>query len=204
MSSYDLNESFVSDNLKVSILTVAFVFIILMITFRSWGMPIPLALTIQGAIFINFSYYGIVGSNQFFFVYLIISAIQMGATIDYAIVITNRFVELKGVRGKKEALVTAVSDAFPTVLTSGLIMSSAGFLIGEMVTEPMISTMGSCLGRGVIVSIAAVMLVLPALLYIFDTPISKTAFKRREIKIPGFVSRLTKLTKNKGDGNLEK
>jgi len=204
MSSYDLNESFVSDNLKVSILTVAFVFIILMITFRSWGMPMPLALTIQGAIFINFSYYGIVGSNQFFFVYLIISAIQMGATIDYAIVITNRFVELKGVRGKKEALVTAVSDAFPTVLTSGLIMSSAGFLIGEMVTEPMISTMGSCLGRGVIVSIAAVMLVLPALLYIFDTPISKTVFKRRQIKIPGFVSRLTRLTKNKGDGNFEK
>lgn len=202
MSAYDLNESFATDNLKVSLLTVAFVFIILLFTFGSWGMPIPLTLTIQGAIFINFSYYVFAGINQFFFVYLIVSAIQMGATIDYAIVLTNRFTELKGSMTKREAIIRAVSDAFPTMLTSGLIMAVAGFLIGEMVTEPMISTMGTCLGRGVLISVASVMLVLPALLYIFDTPISRTAFKKREGG--GLIGKIKGLfTKKKGEEKHE-
>ena len=187
MSAYDLNESFAGDNLKVSLFTVAFVFIILMFTFRSFGLPLLLTLTIQGAIFVNFSYYVMADINLFFFVYLIISAIQMGATIDYAIVITNRFNELKPTVGKREALATAISDAFPTLMTSGLIMASAGFLIGVFVSEPMISTMGTCLGRGVIISVACVMVLLPAVLYTFDGFVEKSAWKpmkKREWKFP--------------------
>ena len=177
MSAYDMNESFSSDNIKVSLFTILFVFLILLFTFSSFALPAILTITIQGAIFINFSYYFITGTNVFFFVYLLICAIQMGATIDYAIVMTNRFNDLKEVVGKKEAVITAVSDAFPTIITSGLIMSAAGALIGMFVSEPLISTMGICLSRGVIVSIICVMIVLPALLYVGDWLISKTKFK---------------------------
>ncbi|MGM9681907.1 MAG: RND family transporter [Eubacteriales bacterium] len=182
MSSYDLNDSFASDNLKVSLLTALFVFVILMCTFRSWGLPIPLTLTIQGAIFINFSYYTVTDTNLYFFVYLIVSAIQMGATIDYAIVITNRYSALRREQGQERfpAMIEAINAAFPTVLTSGTILAVAGFLIGGVVRDPLIATLGTCLGRGVLISIASVLLVLPTLLVIFERPLEKTYFKERK------------------------
>ncbi len=180
MSAYDLNESFSRDNIMVSLITVAFVFIILMFTFRSWGLPILLTLTIQSAIFINFAFYFISGTNVFFLIYLIVSSIQMGATIDYAIVLTNRFEELKKTMDKKSAVIEATSGAIPTILTSGTIMAAASFLIGFVVSDPLISTMGMCLGRGVIISILCVLIALPAMLYIFDKPLGKTKFKKKE------------------------
>lgn len=182
MSAYDLNQSFTGDNLKVSLLTIGFVFVILIFTFRSWGLPIPLTATIQTAIFINFSYYPLTNTNLFFFVYLIVSSIQMGATIDYAIVITTRYEELKGQIGKKQAIIESISQAFPTVVTSGTIMAVAGLLIGMFVSDTLIATLGMCLMRGVLISILLVMTVMPALLYVFDGIISKTKFKDKPKK----------------------
>ncbi len=182
MSAYDLGQSFSTDNTKVSLFSIIAVFIILVFTFKSFGLPIPLVFAIQGSIFINFSYYVFAHVNVYFFVYLIVSAIQMGATIDYAIVITNRFEEVKQTMDKKSAIIDAVNGAFPTILTSGLIMALSGFLIGALVSDPLISTLGTCLGRGVIVSILSVMIALPAMLYIWDVPISKTKFKERKRK----------------------
>jgi len=187
MSAYDLGQSFSTDNTKVSLFSIIAVFVILMFTFKSFGLPVPLVFAIQGSIFINFSYYALAHINVYFFVYLIVSAIQMGATIDYAIVISSRFEELKKTVDKKTAIVESVSGAFPTIITSGLIMAFSGFLIGALVTDPLISTLGLCLGRGVIVSILSVMVALPALLYIFEKPISRTKFKERErnsVKLP--------------------
>ena len=214
MSSYDLDQSFSIDNLKVSILTVLFVFVILMFTFKSWGIPIPLTLTIQGAIFINFSYYAAVGSNLFFFVYLIVSAIQMGATIDYAIVFTNRYQELKKTMDKKEAAIESLNQSFPTIVTSGTILAVAGFLIGGVVSDPLIATLGMCLGRGVIISIVCVMLVLPALMITFDKALDKTVFKvqfskksdleaKREAKLKKKIGQIAELIKESGSENEE-
>lgn len=180
MSSYDLDKSFSTDNIKVSVLTVLFVFIILIFTLKSWGLPLPLTLTIQGAIFINFSYYAFAGTNLFFFVYLIVSSIQMGATIDYAIVLTGRYVDLRRTECRRISVINAINQAFPTILTSGTILTAAGFLIGFVVGDPLIATLGLCLGRGVVISILCVLFVLPALLYIFDKPLLKTAFKKKE------------------------
>lgn len=177
MSAYDLNHSFSGDNLKVSIFTILFVFVILMFTLKSWGMPIPLVLTIQGAIFINFSFFALTATNVFFFVYLIVSAIQMGATIDYAIVTTGRYTENRKFMDSKDAMVEAVNSAFPTIITSGTIMVAASFLIGGLVANPLIATLGNCLGRGVVISILGVLLVIPSLLTVFDKILMKTAFK---------------------------
>lgn len=82
-------------------LTVLFVVVILLFTFKSAGLPILLVLTIQGSIWINFSFPFLTGTNLFFMSYLIVSAIQMGATIDYAIVITNRYLQLKTVLDRR-------------------------------------------------------------------------------------------------------
>ena len=90
---------------------------------------------------------------------------------------------------KRKAVIEAVSGAFPTILTSGSIMALAGFLIGMRVSDPLIATLGTCLGRGVIISIASVMIALPAMLYLFDTPVSKMKFKERERKPRRFAFR---------------
>lgn len=174
-NAFDLASSFSGDNLKISILTALFVMVILLFTFKSAGLPILLVLTIQGSIWINFSVPVLTGTNLFFLSYLVVSSIQMGATIDYAIVITNRYMELKTVMERKQAAVEALSQSFPTILTSGTIMAVAGFLIGGISTDATIGSVGQTLGRGTVTSIILVMTVLPQLLMLGDTLIERTA-----------------------------
>ena len=174
-NALDLASSFSRDNLKISILTALFVMVILLFTFKSAGLPILLVLTIQGSIWINFSVPVLTDTNLFFLSYLVVSSIQMGATIDYAIVITNRYLELKTLMDRKQAVVEALSQSFPTILTSGTIMAVAGFLIGGISTDATIGSVGQTLGRGTVTSIILVMTVLPQLLLLGDALIKHTA-----------------------------
>ena len=174
-NAFDLASSFSGDNMKISILTALFVMIILLFTFKSAGLPVLLVLTIQGSIWINFSIPVLTDTNLFFLSYLVVSSIQMGATIDYAIVITNRYMELKGIMDRKEAAIAALSQSFPTVLTSGTIMAVAGFLIGGISTDATIGSVGQALGRGTVTSIFLVMTVLPQMLLLGDALIERTA-----------------------------
>ena len=174
-NAFDLSSSFSGDNMKISILTALFVMVILLFTFKSAGLPILLVLTIQGSIWLNFSVPVLTSTNLFFLSYLVVSSIQMGATIDYAIVITNRYLELKTVMERKQAAVEALSQSFPTILTSGTIMAVAGFLIGGISTDATIGSVGQTLGRGTVTSIILVMTVLPQLLMLGDALIERTA-----------------------------
>ena len=174
-NALDLASSFSRDNLKISILTALFVMVILLFTFKSAGLPILLVLTIQGSIWLNFSVPVLTDTNLFFLSYLVVSSIQMGATIDYAIVITNRYLELKTLMDRKQAVVEALSQSFPTILTSGTIMAVAGFLIGGISTDATIGSVGQTLGRGTVTSIILVMTVLPQLLLLGDALIEHTA-----------------------------
>lgn len=175
----DLNTSFSNDNIKINLLTALFVMIILLFTFQSVGLPFLLILTIQGSIFINFSVPYIISNRLFFLSYLIISAIQMGATIDYAILVTNRYQALKRQTDNRSAIIEAVNQSFPTIFTSGTIMTVAGFLIGWISTEPIIASIGSTLGRGTLISMILVLTVLPQALYVGDVIIEKTALTLR-------------------------
>ena len=174
-NAFDLSSSFSQDNAKISILTALFVMVILLFTFKSAGLPLLLVLTIQGSIWINFSFPVLQGTNLFFLSYLVVSSIQMGATIDYAIVITNRYLELKTVMERKQAIIEALDQSFPTILTSGSIMAVAGFLIGGISTDATIGSVGLTLGRGTVTSIILVMTVLPQLLLLGDSLIERTA-----------------------------
>ena len=174
-NAFDLSSSFSQDNAKISILTALFVMVILLFTFKSAGLPLLLVLTIQGSIWINFSFPVLQGTNLFFLSYLVVSSIQMGATIDYAIVITNRYLELKTVMERKQAIIEALDQSFPTILTSGSIMAVAGFLIGGISTDATIGSVGLTLGRGTVTSILLVMTVLPQLLLLGDSLIERTA-----------------------------
>ena len=145
-------------------------------TFQSAGLPVLLILVIQGSVWINFSFPYLMDSDLFFLSYLIVSSIQMGANIDYAIVITNRYTDLKKQMPLHEAVVEALNQAFPTIVTSGTILATAGILIGFLSSAPSISSIGICLGRGTVISIFLVMAVLPQILLLGDTIIEKTAF----------------------------
>lgn len=168
-SNYDLSKSFLTDNMKISIMTALFVLLILFFTFNNITMPVVLVMTIQSSIWINFSIPYLTNSDMFFLSYLIVSSIQMGATIDYAIVITSRYVELRQtIPDKKTCIVETLNQSFPTIITSGAILTIAAFVIGKMTSNSVIASLGSTLGKGTLTSIVLVMLILPQLLYLFD------------------------------------
>lgn len=174
-SAYDLETSFATDNIIISVMTALFVMIILFFTFQSAGLPVLLVLTIQGSIWINFTIPSLQGQNVYFIAYLIVSAIQMGATIDYAIVISSRYMQLKYEMPLQDAIVETLNQAFPTIFTSGSIMTCSGFLIGNISTEATVSAMGIALGRGTLTSILLVVFVLPQILLLGDFIIERTA-----------------------------
>lgn len=182
-SDYDLSSVFSTDNLMVSILSFLFVLVILVFTFKSAGLPVLLLAIIQGSVWINFSVPVLMDTNIFFLSYLIVSSIQMGANIDYAIVISSRYTELKKSMSIKDAMVETLNQAFPTIITSGAILAIAGLLIGFLSSDVAISSVGICLGRGTLISIGLVMFVLPQILLLGDVIIEKTSFtlKRREL-----------------------
>lgn len=183
-SSRDLAASFVSDNLMISILSAFFVILVLLFTFKSAGLPVLLIVVIQGSIWINFSFPYLMDQPLYFLGYLIVNAIQMGANIDYAIVISSHYQEKKAIMPHKQAIVEAMNAAFPTVFTSGTILASAGLLIGGMSAQPVVSIMGTCIGRGTIISIILVLFVLPSILVLGDSIIERTRFKVKPITLP--------------------
>ena len=176
-SSRDLSASFATDNLMISLLSAFFVIVVLLFTFKSAGLPILLIVVIQGSIWINFSIPTLTGTPLYFLGYLIVNALQMGANIDYAIVISSHYQEEKKHMPHKEAIVQAVNSAFPTIFTSGSMMAAAGLLIGNMSAQPVVSIMGTCIGRGTIISILLVLLVLPSILVLGDSIINRTSFQ---------------------------
>ena len=185
----DLSSSFGEDNMLISVLSALFVVIILLFTFKSAGLPALLIVVIQGSIWINFSVPTIQHESLYFLGYLIVNSIQMGANIDYAIVISSHYSDLKKEMRPKEAIIAALNEAFPTIFTSGTILAVAGALIGVMTTNPVIAAIGTCLGRGTVISIVLVMAVLPQILLIGDTIVERTSF---DVKVPVDLSRVNR------------
>ena len=175
-SEMDLRSQFETDNIIVSVVSVLLVLVILLFTFQSAGMPLLLIAVIEGAIFINFSFPALMQENLFFISYLIVSSIQMGANIDYAIVIGSRYGECRKTMGRKDAIIDTVNFAFPTIITSGSILAIAGTVIGMLTSDGAIAGIGQCLGRGTLISMILVLFVLPQILLLGDRVIAMTAF----------------------------
>ncbi len=197
VSQYDLKKCFARDNTVTGIISILAVLVVLLFTFKSAGMPVLLIAVIQGCIWINFSVPALAHDNLFFLGYLIVSSIQMGANIDYAIVIAGRYTELRESMGKRDAIIDTMNLSFPTIITSGTMLAVAGTLIGKMTSDCAIYGIGKCLGRGTIISILITMFVLPQILLVGDRIIELTAFvmnmplqtkqKTGTMRIDGFV-----------------
>ena len=184
-SARDLRNSYKSDSVLIALLTIAFVFLILLFTFKSPVAAILLVLVIQGSIWINFSIPYFLGMRASFVTQMIVTAIQMGATIDYAIVMMNRYLAHRKLYDKKEAIALAVRDSFPTVITSGTIMCVAALLIAFRVSDVYVGHIGFAVGRGALISVILVMTVLPQLIILFDKVIEKTTIRIKKQKQKG-------------------
>lgn len=168
VSTYDLMDTITADMVKVNLIAVGAVLVVLLITMKSVTLPIILVLTIETAIWINLSipYYS--DNTLFYIAYLIISSIQLGATVDYAILFTDRYREYRQTMGKKECVLETVSSVTTSILTSGIALTVVGFLLGIVSTHGLLSQLGYLLGKGTICSIISVLFVLPGFLYMFD------------------------------------
>ncbi len=169
MSAYDIGKAFHSDLMKVNLITLLAILLIVILSFRSFLLPLLLVFVIEGAIWISMGLSRVFGQSVFFISYLICLSIQMGATIDYGILLSDQYRMIRR-DGKlpKEALQEALNKALPTILTSGVILITAGFIIGIQCSIYYISSIGLLISRGALMSVLLVLLLLPALLSLFD------------------------------------
>lgn len=168
VSTYDLMDTITGDMTKVNLLAIGAVFIVLLLTLRSVVLPILLVLGIETAIWINLSIPYFTGKTIFYIAYLIISSIQLGATVDYAILLTERYKEYRQTCGKKEAITNTLSAVTVSILTSGSTLTVVGFLLGIISSHGLLSQLGYFLGKGTLCSLAIVFFALPGMLYLFD------------------------------------
>lgn len=176
VSVNDLKSSFSHDNTFITVFTIISIFVIVLLVFRSLSLPTLLVAIIQGAVFITMSTQ-IFSSGVFFMSYIIVTCILMGATIDYGILMSNNYIANRGAMDKKTALGKAVESAMPTIFTSGLILVVCGFVISLISSQSSISTVGLLIGIGGLSSIAMILLVLPATLYLLDGFVMKLTLK---------------------------
>lgn len=178
VSTYDLMETVTNDMVKVNLMAIAAVFIVLLLSLRSISLPIVLVLSIETAIWINLSIPYFMDTTIFYIAYLIISSIQLGATVDYAILMTDQYKENREMMNKKAAVIQTISDVTVSILTSGSVLTVVGLLLGYITTNQLLGQLGIFIGRGAILSLIIVLFVLPGLLYLFDPLI----IRKRKIK----------------------
>ncbi|MGN0480018.1 MAG: RND family transporter [Lachnospiraceae bacterium] len=183
VSTYDLMNTITADMMKVNMLAIGAVFAVLLLTMKSIIVPVILVLGIEAAIWINLSIPYFADSSIYYIAYLIISSVQLGATVDYAILMTDRYKENRAIMDKNNAVVHTVSDVMVSILTSGSVLATVGLLLGYISTNQLLAQLGIFIGRGAILSLAIVLFVLPGLLLIFDKLVirNKTKQKSQEV-----------------------
>ena len=168
VNTYDLMDTVTSDLAKVNLVAIGAVFLVLLLTMRSLWLPVLLVLTIETAIWLNLAVPYFAGTPVFYITYLIISSIQLGATVDYAILLTDRYRENRSGLEPREAMEKTVADTAVSILTSGSVLTVVGLLMGYISSNQLLAQLGLLLGRGAIFSLCAVLFVLPGLLRASD------------------------------------
>ncbi len=185
--NYDLRNTIVGDSGTVTWAAIIAIAVILLLTFKSISLPIILLMAIESAIWINLAIPYYTGDTLNYIGYLVISSVQLGATIDYGILLAQHYLNQRKSLDKHGAIAAAVTTAAPSILTPALILACAGFMLGIVSSSAIISELGKILARGALISCAMVMLFLPALLVLLDgviahTTLTEDMLKRRRIK----------------------
>jgi len=176
---FDMMKVISVDTRIINLVAIVGIFIVLLVTFRSLSIPVFLVFTIETAIWINLSFPYFSNQSLSFIGYLILSTVQLGATVDYAILLTSYYLNHRKTLGKLEAMRITLGDNLVAVLISATILSTAGFTLALTSNNPIIAELGTLLGRGTLLSLTMVACVLPALLVLFDKLIQKTTWNKK-------------------------
>ncbi|MFZ7121613.1 MAG: efflux RND transporter permease subunit [Eubacteriaceae bacterium] len=174
---FDMKNVVSTDTKRINLVAIVGIFIVLLITFRSLSLPVFLLFSIETAIWINLSFPYFSNQPLSFIGYLILSTVQLGATVDYAILFTNAYRNNRKNLPKRDAMGKTIEDNLVAILTSAIILATAGFALAFTTSNPIIGELGTLLGRGTLLSVTMVACVLPAFLVLFDKVIQKTTLK---------------------------
>jgi len=174
---YDIKTTVTKDNKVVNFMTVIAIALVLLVTFKSISIPVVLLLTIQAAVWVNLSVPYFTDSPLGYVGYLIVSTVQLAATVDYAILLAENYKENRKQMPVVNAIKTTLDQKTFSIAISASILSSVGFILWITSSNPMVSSIGLLLGRGTLLAFIMVVCFLPALLWIFDKVISKTTYK---------------------------
>lgn len=179
--NYDLKDTIVKDGPRVNGAAIIAIGLVLLLTFRNLTLPFILLLTIEGAVWINLGLPYFTGTSLNYVGFLIISTVQLGATVDYGILFAHQYMENRKIYEKKKAAEMAISDTAASILTPASILILASVTLGIVSSNGIISELGLMLGRGAAISSLMVLHFLPALLIIFDSAIQKSSLIKRSI-----------------------
>ncbi|MGP4060539.1 efflux RND transporter permease subunit [Halobacillus sp. H74] len=179
---YDMKNIVQDDNKLVNWLTIITVTLVLLITFRSITIPLVLLLTIQASVWVNLAFPYFMDTPLVYVGYLLISTIQLAATVDYAILFTENYKHLRQEMPALQAIRKTIDDKIFAIFVSASILSSVGFILWITSSNPIVSSIGLLLGRGALLAFLMVVFVLPALLVVLDWVIEKTTFKANFFK----------------------
>ncbi|WP_153729095.1 efflux RND transporter permease subunit [Salinibacillus xinjiangensis] len=174
---YDIKNTVQKDNKLVNWLTIITIAIVLLVTFRSISVPVVLLMTIQAAVWINLAVPYFMDSSLVYVGYLIISTVQLAATVDYAILFTENYRNLRKQMPAKQAIKKTIDEKIFAIFISAAILSSVGFILSFTSSNPIVASIGLLLGRGALLAFIMVVFLLPALLVILDRVIEKTTLK---------------------------
>ena len=172
-TTMDIRDILTDDYNRVSIISLAGVALVVMLTFHSVMVPVLVIIPIEVAIYLNMTIPYIIGDSMVYIGYIIVSCLQLGATIDYSILMTNNYREFREPMGSRDAAVTAIAKSAISILTSGGILTVVGYLLYFTSSIQAISQVGRLVGRGALLSMILVLSLLPALLAAFDKPIRR-------------------------------
>ena len=164
----EIKDTFPSELLLLTILTVAAIFIIVAITFRSIATPVMLVLAVMSGVYVNVVACGLGGHPMYFIAYLVVQSILMGATIDYSIIFTTYYRESRMSRKVPGSIMAAYLGAGHSIMTSGLILTLTPFVMSLYVADQIIVNILKCLASGALSALLIIFLVLPGAIAIFD------------------------------------
>lgn len=172
-STQDIKSIIVPDNERVNLLSLLGVAIVVAITFKALILPIVVLIPIECAVFINTALPYIYGQRTMFLGFIIVSCIQLGATIDYSILLTGNYLDARSQGDKREAAIRAVAISAESILTSGMILMTVAYGLYFMTSVEAISALGQLIGRGALISMVLVLFLLPYCLVLCDRWIVK-------------------------------
>lgn len=179
VTSYDMSLIVNDDSMRIFIASVVAIGLVLLLMFRSLSIPLMLLLTIEISIWINLAIPYFTGETIQYIGYLIISAIMLGATVDYTIILSRAYLDRRAEMEKRPAMLSAISYSAITILTSATILTVCGAFIGIISSNGVMAGLGTLIGRGAFIAALNTFLLLPILFMLLDRVVEKTTWKAR-------------------------